>query len=55
VLETSADSCVLEPLHKSEPDGEEMSVRLEFPPRRARAVRLTFPSEPVDVEEIRVH
>jgi beta-galactosidase len=46
---------VFEPLHDAGPGGEELSFRLEFEPRRASTVRLTFPEAPVDVEEIRVY
>jgi beta-galactosidase len=55
LVETSADARAFEPLHDAVPDGAELSVRLEFEPRRASTVRLTFPEAPVDVEEIRVH
>jgi beta-galactosidase len=55
LVETSTDGRVFQPLHEAGPGGEEMSVRLEFEPRRASTVRLTFPDAPLDVEEIRVY
>jgi beta-galactosidase len=55
LVETSQDGRVFEPLHDAGPGGEELSFRLEFEPRRASTVRLTFPEGPVDVEEIRVY
>lgn len=54
-VETSADGRVFQPLHETGTGGEELSVRLEFEPRRASVVRLTFPESPVDVEEIRAY
>lgn len=55
LLETSEDARAFEPLHEAGPGGEELLVRLEFEPRRASTVRLTFPEAPIDVEEIRVY
>ena len=55
LVETGTDGRVFVPLHEAGPGGEEMSVRLEFEPRQASTVRLTFPEAPVDVEEIRVY
>lgn len=53
LVETSTDGRVFEPIHEAGPGGDELLVRLEFEPRRASTVRLTFPEAPVDVEEIR--
>ncbi len=54
-VETSADARAFEPLHEGGSGGEELSFRLEFEPRLASVVRLTFPHSPVDVEEIRAY
>ncbi|SDK94279.1 beta-galactosidase [Glycomyces sambucus] len=54
VLESAADGRTFAPIHKAGP-GDESSVRIEFEPRTALAVRVSFPEAPMEIKEIRVH
>ncbi|WP_112134654.1 glycoside hydrolase family 2 protein [Glycomyces dulcitolivorans] len=53
-VETAADGRTFTQVHRSGPGGER-SVRIEFATRTALAVRVSFPEQPIDIEEIRVH
>ncbi|WP_205328240.1 glycoside hydrolase family 2 TIM barrel-domain containing protein [Glycomyces sp. YM15] len=53
-VETAEDGRTFTPMHHAEPGGER-SVRIEFETRTALAVRVFFPEQPIDIEEIRVH
>ncbi|MDA1385966.1 MULTISPECIES: glycoside hydrolase family 2 protein [Glycomyces] len=54
-VETSADGQRFEPLHRGEPGADSLSVHLDFPARPASRVRIAFPQQPIDIEEIRVY
>ncbi|MFC3495862.1 glycoside hydrolase family 2 protein [Glycomyces rhizosphaerae] len=54
IVETAEDSRTFVPVHEAEPGGER-SVRIEFETRTALTVRVYFPKQPNDIEEIRVH
>ena len=54
-VETSVDGHAFEPVHRGEPDAQAVSAYLAFPVRTARFVRLSFPEQPIDVEELRVY
>ncbi|WP_409468508.1 hypothetical protein [Streptomyces sp. HC307] len=50
----SPDGDAFAPLHRAGPGGE-LAASLDFPIRLAKAVRLSFPEQPLDVEAIRVY
>ncbi|WP_335992194.1 glycoside hydrolase family 2 protein [Glycomyces sp. MUSA5-2] len=54
LIESSADGRVFEPLHEGGA-GTAPLVELNFPARKAIAVRLRYPEAPLDVQEIRVY
>ncbi|WP_335991440.1 glycoside hydrolase family 2 protein [Glycomyces sp. MUSA5-2] len=54
ILETSPDGDAFEPLHRADA-GSDASPEFEFPVRLAKAVRLSFPERPIDVDSIKVY
>ncbi|MCD0443139.1 hypothetical protein LO763_05785 [Glycomyces sp. A-F 0318] len=54
LLESAVDGRTFAPIHQAGP-GADQFVRIEFEPRTALAVRLSFPEAPMEIEEIRVH
>ncbi|MFB9660247.1 glycoside hydrolase family 2 protein [Glycomyces mayteni] len=53
-LEAAEDGRAFAVVHRAEA-GRERSVRVDFEPRTALAVRVSFPERPIGIEEIRVH
>ncbi|MDA1361013.1 hypothetical protein O1R50_15385 [Glycomyces luteolus] len=54
LVESAEDGHEFTTLHRGEP-GSVRSVKVEFELRTATAVRVYFPEQPIDIEEIRVH
>ncbi|MFG3340938.1 glycoside hydrolase family 2 TIM barrel-domain containing protein [Glycomyces sp. NPDC048151] len=55
VLESSLDGREFSLLYKGVPEPDAVSVDVEFDRHPARYVRVSFPEQPLDVREIRVH